>query len=106
MDASQLFSEVFTATSAVFQRVAPVMLGVFLFIAMFLVTSLAMVRERTSGTLERLLTTPEGNADLVLGYGLALRGAGAGAGMCRRRGRAGAARSAGTASAWCWCCSR
>ena len=54
MDASQQFSEVFTATPAVFQRVAPVMLGVFPFIAMLLVTSLAMVRERTSGTPERL----------------------------------------------------
>ncbi|MQA16889.1 MAG: ABC transporter permease subunit [Pseudonocardiaceae bacterium] len=66
-----LFSEVFAATPGAFQRVAPVMLGVFPFITMFLVTSVAMVRERTSGTLERLLTTPIGKADLVLGYGLA-----------------------------------
>jgi len=66
-----LFSEVFAAQPAVFQRVAPVMLGMFPFVAMFLVTSVAMVRERTSGTLERLLTTPIGKADLVLGYGLA-----------------------------------
>ncbi len=66
-----LFSEVFTAQPAIFQRVAPAMLGVFPFIVMFLVTSVAMVRERTSGTLERLLTTPIGKADLVLGYGLA-----------------------------------
>jgi ABC-2 type transport system permease protein len=40
-------------------------------VTMFLVTSVAMVRERTSGTLERLLTTPIGRADLVLGYALA-----------------------------------
>ncbi|MGH3907906.1 MAG: ABC transporter permease [Pseudonocardiaceae bacterium] len=66
-----LFSEVFAGSPAVFQRVAPVMLGMFPFTAMFLVTSVAMVRERTSGTLERLLTTPIGKADLVLGYGLA-----------------------------------
>ena len=66
-----LFSEVFAAQPGIFQRVAPAMLGVFPFIAMFLVTSVAMVRERTSGTLERLLTTPIGKADLVLGYGLA-----------------------------------
>ncbi|MGH3978867.1 MAG: ABC transporter permease [Pseudonocardiaceae bacterium] len=66
-----LFSEVFAASPGIFQRVAPVMLGVFPFVAMFLVTSVAMVRERTSGTLERLLTTPIGKADLVLGYGLA-----------------------------------
>ncbi len=69
-----LFSEVFAASPAVFQRVGPIMLGIFPFIAMFLVTSVAMVRERTSGTLERLLTTPIGKADLVLGYGLAFGG--------------------------------
>ena len=34
------------------------MLGIFPFVVMFLVTSIAMLRERTSGTLERLLTTP------------------------------------------------
>lgn len=66
-----LFSEVFAASPAVFQRIAPVLLGMFPFVAMFLVTSVAMVRERTSGTLERLLTTPIGKADLILGYGLA-----------------------------------
>ena len=38
---------------------------------MFLVTSIAMLRERTSGTLERLLTTPLARLDLLLGYGLA-----------------------------------
>jgi ABC-2 type transport system permease protein len=38
---------------------------------MFLVTSIAMLRERTSGTLERLLTTPLAKLDLLFGYGLA-----------------------------------
>jgi ABC-2 type transport system permease protein len=66
-----LFHEVFRTDPLVFQRVAPAMLGVFPFVTMFLVTSVAMVRERTSGTLERLLTTPLGKADLVLGYALA-----------------------------------
>ncbi|MEO3923402.1 ABC transporter permease [Micromonosporaceae bacterium B7E4] len=56
---------------AVFDRVALVMLGVFPFVIMFLVTSIAMLRERTSGTLERLLTTPLGKLDLLFGYGLA-----------------------------------
>src|SRR3712207_8422503 len=41
------------------------------FIIMFLVTSIAMLRERTSGTLERLLTTPLGKLDLLFGYGIA-----------------------------------
>jgi ABC-2 type transport system permease protein len=44
---------------------------VFPFVIMFLVTSIAMLRERTSGTLERLLTTPLGKVDLLFGYGLA-----------------------------------
>ena len=69
-----LFAEMFDASPQVFQRVGPILLGVFPFVVMFLVTSVAMVRERTSGTLERLLTTPIGKADLVLGYGLAFGG--------------------------------
>ncbi len=53
-----------------FDRIALVMLGVFPFVIMFLVTSIAMLRERTTGTLERLLTTPLGKLDLLFGYGL------------------------------------
>ncbi len=41
-----------------FDRIAITMLGIIPFIVMFLVTSIAMQRERSSGTLERLLTTP------------------------------------------------
>jgi ABC-2 type transport system permease protein len=55
----------------VFDRVGLTMLGIFPFVVMFLVTSIAMLRERTSGTLERLLTTPLARLDLLLGYGLA-----------------------------------
>jgi ABC-2 type transport system permease protein len=54
-----------------FDRIALIMLGVFPFVIMFLVTSIAMLRERTTGTLERLLTTPLGKLDLLFGYGLA-----------------------------------
>jgi len=54
-----------------FDRIALVMLGVFPFVIMFLVTSIAMLRERTSGTLERLLTTPLNKLDLLFGYGIA-----------------------------------
>ena len=46
----------------IFDRVGLTMLGIFPFVVMFLVTSIAMLRERTSGTLERLLTTPAGPA--------------------------------------------
>jgi ABC-2 type transport system permease protein len=38
---------------------------------MFLITSIAMLRERTTGTLERLFTTPAGKLDLLFGYGIA-----------------------------------
>ena len=60
-----------------FDRIALVMLGFFPFIIMFLVTSIAMLRERTTGTLERLLTTPLAKADLLFGYGIAFGLAGA-----------------------------
>ena len=54
-----------------FDRVGLMMLGIFPFVVMFLVTSITMLRERTSGTLERLLTTPIHKADLLFGYALA-----------------------------------
>ncbi len=60
-----------------FDRIALVMLGIFPFVIMFLVTSIAMLRERTTGTLERLLTTPLGKLDLLFGYGIAFGLAGA-----------------------------
>jgi ABC-2 type transport system permease protein len=61
-----------------FDRIALIMLGVFPFVIMFLVTSIAMLRERTTGTLERLLTTPLGKVDLLFGYGIAFGLAAAG----------------------------
>jgi len=54
-----------------FQHVCPPLLGIFPLIVMFLVTSVTMLRERTSGTLERLMTLPLSRADLVAGYALA-----------------------------------
>ncbi|CAM3138901.1 ABC transporter permease [Prescottella defluvii] len=54
-----------------FDRIAITMLGIIPFIVMFLVTSIAMQRERSSGTLERLLTTPLSKLDLLAGYGTA-----------------------------------
>ncbi|WP_027345325.1 ABC transporter permease [Hamadaea tsunoensis] len=54
-----------------FDHIALIMLGIFPFIIMFLVTSIAMLRERTTGTLERLLTTPLKRTDLLFGYGIA-----------------------------------
>lgn len=59
------------ADGQLFERIGPVLVTVFPFVIMFVVTSVATLRERTSGTLERLLTTPMGKGDLVLGYALA-----------------------------------
>jgi len=55
----------------VFDRVGLIMLALFPFVIMFLLTSIAMLRERTSGTLERLLSTPMNKLDLLFGYGIA-----------------------------------
>lgn len=55
----------------IFDHIAPPLLALFPFVIMFIVTSVAMLRERTSGTLERLLTTPLAKLDLLLGYALA-----------------------------------
>ena len=54
-----------------FDRFGPGLLAMFPFIVMFLVTSVTTLRERSSGTLERLLTMPMGKLDLLLGYALA-----------------------------------
>jgi len=56
---------------AQFDRLGAPMLGMFPFITMFLVTSIAMLRERTSGTLERLMTLPLAKLDLLAGYAIA-----------------------------------
>lgn len=66
-----LLRYVFDGSPAVFNRIGLPLLGIFPFVTMFLVTSVAMLRERISGTLERLLTTPMGKLDLLLGYGIA-----------------------------------
>lgn len=54
-----------------FTAVAPALLGVFPCTIMFLLTSVSTLRERTSGTLERLMTLPLGRLDLLGGYALA-----------------------------------
>jgi ABC-2 type transport system permease protein len=54
-----------------FARIGAPMVGVFPLIMMFLITSIAMLRERTTGTLERLMSMPLGKLDLLFGYGLA-----------------------------------
>jgi ABC-2 type transport system permease protein len=55
----------------VFDQLGAPLLGIFPFIVMFLITSIATLRERQSGTLERLLAMPLGKGDLIGGYALA-----------------------------------
>jgi len=55
----------------VFDALGAPLLGVFPFVVMFLLTSVTTLRERQSGTLERLLTMPLGKGDLIGGYALA-----------------------------------
>ena len=54
-----------------FDRFGPALLAMFPFIIMFLVTSVTTLRERSSGTLERLLSMPMGKGDFLGGYALA-----------------------------------
>jgi len=54
-----------------FSRVAPALLGVFPFVIMFLITSITTLRERTTTTLERLMTMPIARLDLLFGYAIA-----------------------------------
>jgi ABC-2 type transport system permease protein len=56
---------------AAFDELGAPMVGLFPFISMFLVTSIAMLRERTTGTLERLMTMPLAKLDLLGGYAIA-----------------------------------
>lgn len=66
-----LFAWLFSDRSGVFDEFGGPILALFPFIVMFLVTSITTLRERRSGTLERLMTTPIGKADFILGYALA-----------------------------------
>ena len=66
-----LIKYVFDGDQAAFDRIGGPLVGLFPFITMFLVTSITMLRERTTGTLERLMTMPLAKLDILLGYGIA-----------------------------------
>lgn len=55
----------------IFNTIAPALLGIFPFIIMFITTSITTLRERTSGTMERLMASPIAKFDVVMGYMLA-----------------------------------
>ena len=62
---------VFDGEERMFNSIAPVLLGIFPLIMMFLVTSIATLRERSRGTLDRLMTLPVAKVDILLGYMIA-----------------------------------
>lgn len=62
---------VYNDAEAAFDNLAPMVLGIFPLTVMFVVTSVATLRERTAGTLDRLMTLPMAKLDLLLGYALA-----------------------------------
>ncbi|MFE1644010.1 ABC transporter permease [Microbacterium sp. P01] len=66
-----LFAWLFVDQEGVFDRFGAAILALFPFIVMFLVTSITTLRERRSGTLERLLSTPLGKPDFIVGYACA-----------------------------------
>ena len=61
----------FDENDRLFSQVAPALLGVFPFVIMFIITSITTLRERTTGTMERLMAMPIGKLDLIFGYMLA-----------------------------------
>jgi len=66
-----LFAWLFSEQEGVFDQYGGPILALFPFIVMFLITSITTLRERRSGTLERLMTTPIAKADFIGGYALA-----------------------------------
>jgi ABC-2 type transport system permease protein len=55
----------------IFNALAPALLGIFPFVVMFLITSITTLRERTGGTMERLMVLPIAKLDLLIGYMIA-----------------------------------
>lgn len=63
-----LLAWIFSGSPKVFDAIGPALLGVFPLVVMFITTSIATLRERRSGTLERLMIMPVGKLDIILGY--------------------------------------
>lgn len=65
-----LFAWLFSAQEGAFDQFGGPIFALFPFILMFVITSVTTLRERRSGTLERLMTTPLGKGDFIAGYAL------------------------------------
>lgn len=66
-----LFRWLYDGNIAIFNNIAPALLGIFPFMIMFIIASITTLRERTGGTMERLMASPIGKLDLILGYMIA-----------------------------------
>jgi ABC-2 type transport system permease protein len=66
-----IFRFVYDRQRIAFNAAGPPLMVIFPLITMFLVSSVSLLRERTTGTLERLMTTPLGRLALLAGYGIA-----------------------------------
>ncbi len=66
-----IFVRYLFASAAAFSPTGTLMIGVFPVFTLCLLGSTALVRERTAGTLEKILTTPITKANLVCGYACA-----------------------------------
>lgn len=56
------------ANTSFFDKILPILMGFFVFFFVFLVSGMALLKERTSGTLDRLLATPVKRSEIVFGY--------------------------------------
>lgn len=79
-----LLSYIFEQQPQGFDRVGAPLVGLFPLVIMFLITSIAMLRERTTGTLERLMSMPLAKLDVLVGYALAFAAVAAVQGRSRR----------------------
>lgn len=66
-----LLAWLYSDNKSIFNSVGPALMAIFPLTIMFLITSIATLRERTSGTLERVLAMPIAKLDFIVGYGLA-----------------------------------
>ncbi|AVL00021.1 ABC transporter permease [Pediococcus inopinatus] len=51
-----------------FTKIIPILMSFFVFFFVFLISGMALLKERTSGTLDRLLATPVKRSEIVFGY--------------------------------------
>ncbi|MCM0583131.1 ABC transporter permease [Weissella diestrammenae] len=56
------------AKTTYFDKILPILMGFFVFLFVFLISGMALLKERTTGTLTRLLATPVKRSEIVLGY--------------------------------------